>query len=38
MTGTHLVCDCARLMIYEDLLGDVHSVSIFEISNLLMIL
>ena len=38
ITGTHLVCDCARLMIYEDLLGDVHSVSIFEISNLLMIL
>ena len=33
---THLICDCARLMIYEDLLGDVHAVGIFEISDLVV--
>ena len=32
----HLICDGAGLVIYEDLLGDVHAVSIFEISNLLI--
>ena len=37
MIATHLICDCARLVIYEDLLGDVHAVGIFEISNLVML-
>ena len=36
MLATHLICDCAGLMIYEDFLGDVHAVSIFEISNLVI--
>ena len=36
MIATYLICDCARLVIYEDLLGDVHAVSIFEISNLVI--
>ena len=36
MMGAHLICDCAGLVIYEDLLGDVHTVSIFEISNLVI--
>ena len=37
MMATHLICDCAGLVIYEDLLGDVHAVSIFEISDLVLI-
>ena len=34
MMETHLICDGAGLMIYEDLLGDAHAISIFEISDL----
>ena len=37
MMATHLIRDCAGLVINEDLLGDVHAVSIFEISDLVVI-